>query len=78
MESFCWPKRETEASEFCGQRSKEVEESVVWAVGLPRPMERVASAKGHGTLAQHERTDRVQNRLKLREGVGGRANPRGR
>ena len=51
---------------------------MVWAVGLPRPMERVASAKGHGTLAQHERTDRVQNRLKLREGVGGRANPRGR
>lgn len=41
-------------------------------------MERVASAKGHGTLAQHERTDRVQNRLKLREGVGGRANPRGK
>lgn len=46
MENFCWPKRETEATEICGQRSKEMAQAVGWTVeGGPQPMKRVATAK---------------------------------
>lgn len=72
MENFCWPKRETEATEICGQRSKEMAQAVGWTVGGPSANGEGGNCKGQqgsGTVVQHERADCVWNRLQ--EGVAG-------
>lgn len=54
MQSFYWPERETEATEVCGQRSKEMAQAAMWVAGWPQPMDRkMARAKESRVMGLH-------------------------